>query len=98
MPEMDGVELCKALKSHDYNRYIFFVLLSSQDDKDSIVCGIDAGADDFVAKNTPIDELDARIRAGFRNLQLHNELLMKTRHSTRHTQQCVKTSIMQESL
>lgn len=79
MPEMDGVELCKALKSHDYNRYIFFVLLSSQDDKDSIVCGIDAGADDFVAKNTPIDELDARIRAGFRNLQLHNELLMKNK-------------------
>lgn len=77
MPKMDGVELCKRLKSTNYNRYIFFVLLSSQDDKDSIISGIDAGADDFVAKNTAIDELDARIRAGFRNLNLHIELLTK---------------------
>ncbi|MFA0085702.1 SpoIIE family protein phosphatase [Vibrio sp. E150_011] len=77
MPKMDGVQLCKELKSTNYNRYIFFVLLSSQDDQDSIINGIDAGADDFVAKNTAIDELDARIRAGFRNLGLHNELLQK---------------------
>ncbi|MGF1776316.1 SpoIIE family protein phosphatase [Vibrio nomapromontoriensis] len=77
MPKMDGVQLCKELKSTNYNRYIFFVLLSSQDDQDSIISGIDAGADDFVAKNTAIDELDARIRAGFRNLGLHNELLQK---------------------
>ena len=77
MPKMDGVQLCKELKSTNYNRYIFFVLLSSQDDQDSIISGIDAGADDFVAKNTAIDELDARIRAGFRNLGLHNELLKK---------------------
>lgn len=77
MPKMDGVELCKRLKSNNYNRYIFFVLLSSQDDQASIINGIDAGADDFVAKNTAIDELDARIRAGFRNLNLHIELLNK---------------------
>ena len=77
MPKMDGVQLCQALKSTDYNRYIFFVLLSAKDDNDSIVSGINAGADDFVAKNTAIDELDARIRAGFRNLNLHNELLKK---------------------
>ncbi|MCL9774820.1 SpoIIE family protein phosphatase [Vibrio methylphosphonaticus] len=79
MPKMNGVQLCKELKSNDYSRYMFFVLLSSQDDQDSIINGIDAGADDFVAKNTPIDELDARIRAGFRNLGLHNELLNKNR-------------------
>ncbi|MCG9627181.1 SpoIIE family protein phosphatase [Vibrio mediterranei] len=77
MPKMDGVQLCQTLKSTDYNRYIFFVLLSAKDDNDSIVSGINAGADDFVAKNTAIDELDARIRAGFRNLNLHNELLKK---------------------
>ncbi len=75
MPNMTGVELCQKLKIHDYNRYIFFVLLSSKNDQDSIINGIDAGADDFVEKKTSVDELDARIRAGFRTLQLHNDLI-----------------------
>jgi sigma-B regulation protein RsbU (phosphoserine phosphatase) len=77
MPNMDGVELCQSVKSNDYNRYLFFVLLSSQDDHKSITLGINAGADDFVAKNTPVDELDARIKAGFRTLDLHNQLVEK---------------------
>ncbi|MGR5218761.1 ATP-binding SpoIIE family protein phosphatase [Vibrio parahaemolyticus] len=77
MPTLDGVGLCRVVKSSDFGRYLFFVLLSSQDDHDSITQGINAGADDFVAKNTPVDELEARIRAGFRTLSLHNELVEK---------------------
>lgn len=77
MPGMNGIELCKALKSRDYNRYIFFVLLSSKGDEASKISGIDAGADDFVDKKTSVDELEARIRAGFRTLDLHNELVDK---------------------
>ena len=77
MPEMDGVMLCKTLKSLNYNRYIFFVLLSARNDQASIIEGINAGADDFVDKQTSIDELEARIRAGLRNLHLHNEIVHK---------------------
>lgn len=77
MPGMNGVTLCKTLKAPSYGRHIFFVLLSANNDKESIVNGIDAGADDFVDKETSVDELDARIRAGFRNLALHNELEAK---------------------
>jgi len=77
MPGMSGVTLCKTLKSEQYGRFIFFVLLSAKNDKESIINGIDSGADDFVDKQTSVDELDARIRAGFRNLDLHNELTLK---------------------
>ena len=77
MPELNGIELCFHLKSPDYGRYIFFVLLSGRDDDDSIVEGINAGADDFVAKETNINELDARLKAGFRTLDLHNQLVAK---------------------
>ncbi|MFM2587010.1 PP2C family protein-serine/threonine phosphatase [Vibrio sp. TBV020] len=79
MPGMSGVELCQHLKSGNLNRYIFFVLLSSKGDEQSIISGIDAGADDFVDKKTSVDELEARIRAGFRTLALHNELVEKNR-------------------
>ncbi|EGU31954.1 putative response regulator [Vibrio ichthyoenteri ATCC 700023] len=77
MPGMNGIELCQTLKSHNFGRYIFFVLLSSKNDQQSIVSGIDAGADDFVDKKTSVEELEARIRAGFRTLELHNDLLEK---------------------
>ncbi|ACJ28921.1 Two-component response regulator, putative [Shewanella piezotolerans WP3] len=77
MPELNGIDLCYRLKSPEFGRYIFFVLLSGRDDKKSIVEGINAGANDFVAKDTNIDELDARLKAGFRTLELHNELVAK---------------------
>ncbi|MBL4915000.1 SpoIIE family protein phosphatase [Shewanella schlegeliana] len=77
MPGLNGIELCYRLKSPEYGRYIFFVLLSGRDDKESIVEGINAGADDFVAKDTNINELDARLKAGLRNLELHNQLITK---------------------
>ena len=77
MPKLNGIELCYQLKSPDYGRYIFFALLSGRDDEESIVEGINAGADDFVAKETNINELDARLKAGFRILELHNQLVAK---------------------
>ncbi|OAN13795.1 regulator [Photobacterium jeanii] len=77
MPEMDGIELCRRLKSGNYSRYIFFVLLSGKDDQESIISGINAGADDFVVKDTHVDEIAARIKAGFRTLALHNEITTK---------------------
>ncbi len=77
MPVMNGIDLCRHVKSGNYSRYVFFVLLSGKDDHESIVSGINAGADDFVVKETHIDELDARIKAGFRTLALHNEMIKK---------------------
>ncbi|WP_162046292.1 PP2C family protein-serine/threonine phosphatase [Vibrio taketomensis] len=77
MPGMSGIELCQTLKAREFGRYIFFVLLSSKNDQDSIVTGIDAGADDFVDKKTSVEELEARIHAGFRTLALHNEVVQK---------------------
>ncbi len=77
MPGLSGIDLCRLLKSAAFERYIFFVLLSSRNDQGSIVKGIDAGADDFVDKKTSVEELQARIRAGFRTLDLHNMLLAR---------------------
>ncbi|MGF1910792.1 SpoIIE family protein phosphatase [Vibrio kasasachensis] len=77
MPGMSGIELCQTLKCRNFGRYIFFVLLSSKNDQESIVVGIDAGADDFVDKKTSVEELEARIHAGFRTLALHNDVVEK---------------------
>lgn len=43
MPGIDGIELCRRVKSAHYARYLFFVLLSGKDDQQSIIDGINAG-------------------------------------------------------
>lgn len=42
MPGISGIELCRELKSSAFSRYIFFVLLSSRNDQESIIKGMDA--------------------------------------------------------
>jgi putative two-component system response regulator len=70
MPEVDGVELCREIRSRDFGHYVFFVLLTSRDDSASLVQGLAAGADDFISKPFNPDELTARVRVAERILGL----------------------------
>jgi len=79
MPEMDGLELCRKIRSGDFLGYVFFVLLTSKGRKDDIVEGMAAGADDFVVKPFNSEELHARIRAGERILKLEKDLADRNR-------------------
>ncbi|MDF2153375.1 SpoIIE family protein phosphatase [Vibrio sp. CAU 1672] len=92
MPGISGIELCKQLKSGDFQRYVFFVLLSSRNDQISVIEGIDSGADDFIDKKTPVEELQARIRAGFRTLALHNSLT-DVNHQLNHAYQTIRQDL-----
>jgi len=74
MPEMDGVALCRKVRSIDYPGYVFFILLTSRNTKEDLVEGMSAGADDFIVKPFNTEELYARIRAGERILKLERDL------------------------
>ncbi|PYV30475.1 MAG: diguanylate cyclase response regulator [Acidobacteria bacterium] len=75
MPEMDGVELCRVLRKVKGERYIYIILLTAKDQKESIVEGIEAGADDYLIKPFDSNELRARLRAGRRILALQETLI-----------------------
>lgn len=47
MPVMDGVELCRAIRSHDFGHYIYTILVTARQSLDDLLTGMDAGADDF---------------------------------------------------
>ncbi|MBI4826169.1 MAG: diguanylate cyclase [Nitrospirae bacterium] len=77
MPEMDGVTLCKNIRALNKTGYIYFILLTGKDKKEDIVEGLEAGADDYVAKPFDVAELKVRVRAGERILNLEKELTQK---------------------
>lgn len=63
MPEMSGVELCRAIRSHCETPVI---VLSVREHEQSKIEALDAGADDYVTKPFSIQELLARVRAHLR--------------------------------
>jgi two-component system, cell cycle response regulator len=75
MPGMDGLELCRKIRSREQGPYRYVLLLTARDDKQDVVAGLEAGADDYLTKPFEVDELRARIRAGKRILDLQAALL-----------------------
>ncbi|MGL4595341.1 MAG: HD domain-containing phosphohydrolase [Thermoguttaceae bacterium] len=70
MPEMNGIELCQAIRNEATSGYIYFLLLTSHGTEEEVVEGLSAGADDFITKPFKPDEMLARLRAGERILSL----------------------------
>src|SRR5947209_9350301 len=60
LPGMDGFELCRHLRKHEVN--VGILLLTARDGLDDRVAGLDAGADDYLAKPFEAAELAARVR------------------------------------
>ena len=83
MPKMDGITLCRVLKSIEDLRFTHVIILSSRGETSAKVMGLDTGADDYLVKPVDPNELRARVRAGLRlqqalaELAARNELLAK---------------------
>lgn len=74
MPKMDGIEVCRRLKSNPDTRLTPVVLVSALAALDDRVRGLEAGADDFLTKPIERIELMARVRA-LLNLKAHTDEL-----------------------
>ncbi len=75
MPGMDGVEVCRRVRQRLDTPYVYMILLTSKDQKGDSIAGMDAGADDYLVKPFDPHELQVRLRAGQRILDLQAELL-----------------------
>jgi len=76
MPNMSGLDLCREIRKRSWCGYIYFILLTLRGGVDNIVCGLDAGADDFLTKPFQPQELRMRLRTGERVLSLESRDLM----------------------
>ncbi len=80
MPEMNGVELCKAVREMPLEGYVYTILLSAREGKANVIAGLAAGADDYLTKPPDDNELRARLNTGRRILRLEQSLRAANRH------------------
>jgi diguanylate cyclase (GGDEF)-like protein len=77
LPDGTGLEICRAIRSDARTSYCYIVLLTAQTEKEQIVCGLSAGADDYLTKPFHEGELLARLSTGRRLVELQRELQSK---------------------
>jgi two-component system, cell cycle response regulator len=75
MPGLDGIDVCRRIRSHQQGAYKYVLLLTSKESKEDVVAGLEAGADDYLTKPFDVNELRARVRAGKRILELQGALV-----------------------
>src|ERR1700681_3274449 len=87
MPDFFGLDLCQQLRADIHRGYTYIIMLTSIAEKDNVVKGLAAGADDYLTKPFDPGELLARIGVGRRIIDLHrqidakNKLLEEMAHS-----------------
>lgn len=74
MPEMDGIALIRALRQQPGGDMAYVILLTTRQDRDDIVAGRAAGADDFLGKLMTTQRLPAHLQSAARILALHRRL------------------------
>jgi DNA-binding response OmpR family regulator len=73
MAGIGGIETCRRLKSSSIVRDTPLIILTASDQREAVLEGLGAGADDFVSKVSGFDVLSARIQAQIRRKQIEDE-------------------------
>ena len=73
MPEMDGLELCRRIRSEEGEDYTYIIVITGRSEIQDVIRGMEAGADDYIAKPFNKDELNLRIQAGKRVINLQSK-------------------------
>jgi two-component system cell cycle response regulator len=83
MPDMDGLTLCRLVRDASNEGYVYVVVLSVRDSKQDVLQGLAAGADDYVIKGAPIEEIVARVEIGRRITRVEHSLRVGDRDNQR---------------
>jgi diguanylate cyclase (GGDEF)-like protein len=74
MPGINGVELCRRVRSSEAGEHTYLLLLTDAGNAADVLAGLEAGADDYVSKPFISHELRTRLRAGSRIVELQARL------------------------
>ncbi len=74
MPEMDGLDVVRRVRALETDRPPYLIMLTARGEKADIIAGLEAGANDYLAKPFDAGELRARIEVGCRMVQMQDAL------------------------
>ncbi|MHB9097760.1 MAG: response regulator [Syntrophales bacterium] len=77
MPEMHGLEVVRRVRARQTDRPPYIIMLTAKGEKADIIAGLDAGADDYLAKPFDPGELRSRIEVGQRMVEMQDALAAK---------------------
>jgi two-component system cell cycle response regulator len=77
MPDLTGIEFCEHVRNYPREAYTYLIMLTGITEKDELVKGLAAGADDYLTKPFHSKELLARVGVGRRIVELHRQLEAK---------------------
>jgi len=93
MPRLDGVDLCKRIRQKETDNPPFIVLLTGRTETKDVVAALDSGANDYIVKPFKNEELQARLQAGQRMLELQKKL-KKTQDQLTYEKQVIENIIL----
>ena len=83
MPDVDGLELCRRVRTAERDGqnldYTYFIFLTALGDREHLLQGLEAGADDYLSKPLDRDELGMRLTSALRVTDLHRRLAFQNR-------------------
>lgn len=79
MPGMDGIEICRRIRSGPKTRTNYLILLTARRGQEDKIRGLQSGADDYITKPFDREELRARVQVGFRVIELQHALAERVR-------------------
>lgn len=74
MPGLSGPEVCDLVRRHRKRSYTYIILLTSRHEKEDLIAGLEAGADDYLVKPFDSNELKVRLGPGRRIVELQTKL------------------------
>ena len=74
MPVLDGLGVLSAVRGGDWPGYIYTILMTGRDSRESVLVGLEAGADDYLVKPVDEAELLARMKTSWRIADLERRL------------------------
>jgi DNA-binding response OmpR family regulator len=77
LPDLSGLDICQRIRSDGSKPYAYIVLLTTMTEKEHVVKGLEAGADDYLTKPFDADELKARLGVARRIVGRYRELEAK---------------------
>lgn len=78
MPGVDGMEVCRRIKTDDKTKYIPVIMVTAKRESEDMIRGMELGANDYITKPFNPEELLARVRVHLRIKSLESELKAKS--------------------